>query len=121
MQNDPRSLRPQAEEHRLPLKMLIYQQRRRVLMDDNELRKLLQQLRDEINSTQTVDEEGSELLRDLDADISALLNRLGENHVQVHPSFMQRLENALNHFEVIHPELTILISRLLDSLSNTGI
>jgi hypothetical protein len=90
-------------------------------MDNNELRTLLHQLHDEIENTLTVDETGSELLRDLEGDISALLERSGENPVQVHPSIVQRLESALNHFEVTYPDLTTVISKLLDSLSHAGI
>jgi hypothetical protein len=90
-------------------------------MDNNELRKLLLQLHDEIKNIQSVDEKGSELLRDLEGDIQNLLERSEENPVQLHPSIVQRLEGALNHFEVTHPALTTLISNLLDSLSNAGI
>jgi len=90
-------------------------------MDDNELNKLLQQLHDEISNTQDVDEKGSELLRDLEGDINALLERSGENPVQVHPSTVQGLEISVRHFEVSHPDLTMLISKLLDFLSNAGI
>jgi len=90
-------------------------------MDNNELRKLLNQLHDEINITGTVDEKSSELLRDLDGDIRALLERSEGTLVQLHPSLVQRLEGALEHFEVTHPDLTMLISRLLESLSNAGI
>ena len=90
-------------------------------MDNKELRKLLHQLHDEIKNTQAVDEKGSELLRALEGDINALLERSEENPVQLHPSSIQHLESALDHFEVTHPSLTMLISRLLESLSNAGI
>jgi hypothetical protein len=90
-------------------------------MDNEELSRLLQQLHDEIEITRTVDDKDNELLRDLEGDIRALLERSGENPVQVHPSINQRLESALSQFEVTHPDLTALISRLLDSLSNAGI
>jgi hypothetical protein len=90
-------------------------------MDNSELRKILHQLHDEIIETQTVDEKGSQLLHDLDEDIRALLERSGENPMQLHPSLVQRLEGTLYHFEVTHPSLTTLISKLLDSLSNSGI
>jgi hypothetical protein len=90
-------------------------------MDNKKSRKLLQQLHDEINNTQTVDEKGSDLLRDLDGDIRALLERSEEQPVQVHPSVIRSLENALSHFEITHPELTTLIAKLLDSLSNAGV
>ena len=90
-------------------------------MDNKKSRELLQQLHDEINNTQTVDEKGSELLRDLDGDIRELLERSEEQQEQVHPSVIQRLESALSHFEVTHPELTTLISKVVDSLSNAGV
>lgn len=90
-------------------------------MDNDELRKLLQQLHDEIKNAQRVDEKGNELLRKLDGDIRALLQRSEETPVQLHPSFVQRLEGTLYHFEATHPDLTTMISRLLDSLSNAGI
>jgi hypothetical protein len=90
-------------------------------MDNIKSRKLLQQLHDEINRTQAVDAKGSELLRDIEMDIRALLDRSEEKPVVVHPSILQRMQGVLDHFETTHPELTLLISRLMDSLSNAGI
>jgi hypothetical protein len=90
-------------------------------MDNKKSRKLLQQLHDEIKKTRAVDEKGSALLRDLEGDIRALLERSEGSPVQVHPSIVQRLQGTLDHFEATHPDLTLLISRLLDSLSNVGI
>jgi hypothetical protein len=90
-------------------------------MDNKIDRELLQQLHEEINNTQTVDEKGKELLRDLDGDIRALLERSEEHPVQAHPSIVQNLESTLGHFEISHPELTALVSKLLDTLSNAGI
>jgi hypothetical protein len=90
-------------------------------MANEELRKLLQQLHDEIEKTQTVDEKGTEILSDLDGDIRALLERSEENLTQIQPSITQRLDAVLLHFEVTHPDLTIMISKLLDTLSNAGI
>ena len=90
-------------------------------MNNKISRKLLHQLHDEIKNTQAIDKKGSELLRDLEGDIHALLERSEENPVQLHPSIVQRLEDALHHFEATHPDLTMLISKFLDSLSNAGI
>jgi len=90
-------------------------------MDNHELRKLLNQLHDEIKNTRVVDEKGSELLRDLDGDIRALLERSEADPLQLHPSIVHRLQGALNNFETTHPDLTMMISRLLESLSNAGI
>jgi hypothetical protein len=90
-------------------------------MDNKELDQLLHKLHDEIERTTSVDEKGSELLSDLEGDIRTLLERSQENPVKVHPSIVQRLESALNQFEVTHPDLTTLISNLLDSLSAAGL
>jgi hypothetical protein len=90
-------------------------------MDDNNSRKLLQQLHDEINNLQVVDENSSDLLRDIDGDIRALLERSGETPMPVHPTIIGRMEVAVDQFEVTHPELTALISKVLDSLSIAGI
>jgi hypothetical protein len=90
-------------------------------MDDKELRTLLDQLQNEIKNTQAVDETGSQLLRDLDQDIHKLIERSGDDPLEDHPANIPLLENSLDYFEVTHPELTLLISRLLDFLSNTGI
>lgn len=90
-------------------------------MDDTELRNLLQQLQDEISKTPAVDEKGSQLLRDLDEDIQALLQRSAGKPVQLHPAANQRMTTTLYHFEVTHPDLTRLISELLETLSNAGI
>ena len=90
-------------------------------MDNKELRKHLQQLQDEIKKTSVVDEKGNELLRNLDGDIHKLLDRSEENPIQVHPSIVQRLKEARDHFEVTHTNLTERISVLLETLSNLGI
>jgi hemerythrin-like domain-containing protein len=84
-------------------------------------RNLLHQLNNEIKSTQVEDEKGRELLRDLEKDIHALLERSEGNPVELHPSIVQRLENTLDHFEVTHPDLTAMISKVLSALSTAGI
>jgi hypothetical protein len=90
-------------------------------MENSELSKLLQQLHDEIKNTEAVDDKGADLLRDLDGDIHALLERLGQTPEPLEPSNVQRLEDVVQHFEVTHPTLTELISKILLSLSNSGI
>jgi hypothetical protein len=90
-------------------------------MDDHELRKLLEQLHSEIEKTKSVDEQGRELLRRLDADIRGLLTRSESERIQPQPSVIQRLEDGIDHFEVTHPVLTTMLSRMLDILSNAGI
>jgi hypothetical protein len=90
-------------------------------MENAELNKLLQQLQDEIKNTQAVDEKGSELLRDLDDEIHTLLEKSEVNPDLLEQTDVQRLQDTFYHFEVTHPNLTMLIARLMESLSNSGI
>jgi hypothetical protein len=86
-----------------------------IAMNDQEFDRLLQQLKDEIKQTEVVDAKGTELLRELDGDIHRLLER------SVNQPETGNLQDALSHFEVTHPKLTALISRVLETLSNAGI
>ncbi|RPH60596.1 MAG: DUF4404 family protein [Chloroflexi bacterium] len=90
-------------------------------MEEQELRKLLEQLQGEIEHTKTVDEKGWELLRHLETDIHALLERSRSEAAQPPPSTIQRLEETINHLEVTHPTLTLTLSKMLETLSNAGI
>jgi len=90
-------------------------------MDDKALQTLLHQLDEEIKHTHVVDEQDGVLLRNLEEDIHTLLTRAESDSVSLHPSYVQHLQTALGNFEVTHPSLTELISKLLESLSNVGI
>ncbi len=90
-------------------------------MENNELRSLLTQLHEEIKNTNEVDDKGFELLRDLEADIAALLERSDETHEPVQPSIFQNLENTVTHFEVTHPTLTEQVAKISEILSGAGI
>ena len=90
-------------------------------MDDQKLRKLLEQLRNEIEHTQNVDEKGKALLRETGADIRELLERAEGDSSRLHSSTTKRLEETIAHLEVTHPELTLMLSELLSILSNAGI
>lgn len=91
-------------------------------MDDQEFRKLLKQLQKELAKTKSVDEKGRELLRKLGSDIDELLERTEPPHPAKPPaSVVQRLNDAVDHFEVTHPELTTMLSEMLNILNNAGI
>ncbi len=90
-------------------------------MDTDPSRKILEQVHEEINNTDAVDEKDVEMLRDLDKDIRMLIERSGEHAEPVHSEIIERMQDSLTHFEVDHPELTGLISKLIDSLSNAGV
>jgi flagellar biosynthesis/type III secretory pathway protein FliH len=90
-------------------------------MEDQELRKLIESLHAEIQNTHTVDEKSQELLAHLESDIRKLLAQTGAVTAPVHPSTLRRMQEGLDQFEVTHPTLTILISKLMEALSNVGI
>ena len=90
-------------------------------MNDTKLRELLEQLHSELEHTQSVDDKGRALLRDLDADIRGLLNRSKGGALQVQPPMVGLLEDTIDHFEITHPTLTMALSELLTALNNAGI
>ena len=87
-------------------------------MKDKKLHQLLEQLHEEIEGIESVDEKGQELLRDLSADIRDLLERA---EVKQPASTLERIEQAIKHFEVTHPDFTAALSNLSAILSNAGI
>lgn len=90
-------------------------------MDDIELCQLLEQLHNEIEQTKSVDEKERTLLRDLEADISELLERCEAEQVQTHPLTIRRLEDAIDYMTVNHPTLTAVLSNMLRTLTNAGV
>jgi len=90
-------------------------------MYDQELRNLLEKLRDEIENTHSVDEKGRELLRELDADIHDLIERSEGEKDQARFSMIGKLQDAIEQLEVSHPDLTAILSQVSAILSNAGI
>jgi arginyl-tRNA synthetase len=87
-------------------------------MNDQKLRELLEQVHSEIERTESVDERGREILRDLDADIRKLLER---SDVQADESMLKRMQDTIDHLEIEHPTLTMALSEMMTILSNAGI
>ena len=85
-------------------------------MTEKKLTNLLEQLHNELSSTEAVDEKGRELLRALNADIETLLERS-----EMDDSLLERLQESIEHFEVTHPTLSTALSQMLNSLNNAGI
>ncbi len=90
------------------------------MTDDKKFRQQLEELRNEIDNTKNVDEKGKELLRRTRADIDALLDRQ-KHHSTSHTETAFRLEESIAHLEATHPQLTLMMTDLLDILSNAGI
>ena len=90
-------------------------------MVDKNLRTLLEGLHDELQRTESVDEKGRILLRDLDADIRGLLQRSGDESLQTDETILQHFQSVMEHFEITHPQLTMTLSEMMTVLSNAGI
>jgi hypothetical protein len=89
-------------------------------MKNKELLKLLEQVHNEIGQVEDIDEDSRELLTHLAADIQELLER-SEPSAESDLSIQERLQKAIDEFEVSHPTLTNTLSQLSAVLSNAGI
>jgi Domain of unknown function (DUF4404) len=87
-------------------------------MEEKDLTSLLKRLRAELTNVKAVDEQGRQLLRDLDADIRNLLERSEDD---ADDSVLERLQDSVDYFEATHPRLTQALSQLLNALNNAGI
>jgi hypothetical protein len=90
-------------------------------MADDELRRKLEDLHDQIEHTDQVDDKGRALLQDVDGHVRELLARSADAEIRPKPGFNNGLEDAIRYFEVTHPTLTEALSDLLTALSNAGI
>ncbi len=90
-------------------------------MNDQDFRKLLEKLQNEIEQTESDDEKGRELLHHLSTDIRVFLKRPESEKEQPEESLVERLNDAIDHFEITHPALTTMLSQMLNILNNAGI
>lgn len=88
-------------------------------MPDQQLRKMLQQLHAELQQSDSVDEHSRELLRNVMADIHAILEPAA---AKANPeSLITRLREVVDEFEESHPALTEAVGRVADALAKMGI
>jgi hypothetical protein len=90
-------------------------------MDEQEFRKLVEQLHNELERTERVDEDGQKLLEELVTDIDDLLDRSEDIRLQTHDSIVRRIEIIIDRVEITHPTLTLTLSKIMAILSNAGI
>ena len=90
-------------------------------MENESLNNTLNQLHAELEHTETVDEDQSELLHHLVKDVRTLLARSGELEPVQSKSINARLTQAIGLFEITHPLLTEQMNKLLNILSGAGI
>ena len=90
-------------------------------MNNHDLRRLLERIEREIKRTKTDDEKGRELLQHIEADIHAFRERPESEWLEPEESFVKRMNDVVDHFEITHPTLTSMISQMLNILNNAGI
>jgi chromosome segregation ATPase len=90
-------------------------------MDNEPLKKELEQLHAELEKTKTVDPDQSELLQQLVKDVKDLLARSGEIDPELNTSLNAKLTQAIELLEITHPALTARMNKLLNILSGAGI
>lgn len=78
---------------------------------------LLEQVHAELQKEDKVDADSLKLLQDLEQDVQSLLKKA---EVET-PSILERMQEAVEQFEVEHPTLTTLLSEVSTILSNAGI
>ena len=86
-------------------------------MNDKKLDSLLEQVHAELQKMDKIDPESLKLLQDLEQDVQSLLKK---SDVET-PSVLERMQKAVERFEVEHPTLTTLLSEVSTILSNAGI
>lgn len=86
-------------------------------MNDKNLDALLEKVHAELQKVDRVDADSLQLLQDLERDVQSLLKK---SDVEA-PSIRERMQKAVEKFEVEHPTLTALLSEASAILSNAGI
>lgn len=84
-------------------------------MNNEELTQLLEKLHAELDGMENVDEKSRRLLNELEKDIDELLDRSD------HETLLERLDDAVDEFQVTYPSLTTMLSEISKILSNAGI
>jgi hypothetical protein len=89
-------------------------------MKDDKLKDLLERIHAEIDRTENVDAKGKRLLTGTKQDVRTLLDQSGQP-ADSHGSTTERLEETISHLEASHPDLTLMLTELLNILSNAGV
>jgi hypothetical protein len=90
-------------------------------MSNEAIRNLLQELHRTLSGSTSISTEDRELLRQLSADIQALLAQPGATTPAGRRSLADQLMAAVTRFEVSHPDLTATMAQVSTALADMGI
>jgi cytochrome c-type biogenesis protein CcmH/NrfF len=89
-------------------------------MEQQKLRDLLETLHQELEQVETIDEKTGSILTSLREDIEKLVQD-GPQDEAAEENLVERMNEAIGHFEEEHPRLSIMIQHVLDSLAKMGL
>ena len=87
-------------------------------MSEQELKKLIEQLRKELDALPNDDVEAR---RRLDAIIGELEKKLEEPGSEDHHGLISNLQDSIKEMEARHPDTTTLLNNIMMTLANMGI
>jgi ElaB/YqjD/DUF883 family membrane-anchored ribosome-binding protein len=89
-------------------------------MQNDAIDELLKQLHAALQDAKTITDKDRDLLRQLSADIEAVLAKSGAPATK-HPTLAGQIGDAVTRFEVTHPDLTDVLARVSKVLADMGI
>ncbi len=90
-------------------------------MDNQQLRRTLEELHAELEQTESVDDETAAVLNELEQHIQSLLKRPDQELMSKHHGLTANLRSALASVGEMYPRLTLYIERVLDGFNEMGI
>ncbi|MDT9546958.1 MAG: DUF4404 family protein [Chlorobium sp.] len=91
-------------------------------MEQEKLREQLEALHHELEKVDCIDDTTARILSTLRDDIRNIGDKQAENCPTAEDEpLMERMSDAVGHFEADHPKLSMTIKHLLDSLANMGL
>ncbi|MBD3236314.1 MAG: DUF4404 family protein [Candidatus Eisenbacteria bacterium] len=106
---------------RMPAAARTKDHREDAAMPRRQLRKLLDELDLELDRVHQLDDPGREKLTALRDEIEEVLERTTPPSKEEEEGIFERLRDARDEFAVEHPQLTRLLNRIAQTLSNLGI
>ncbi|MGE5191540.1 MAG: DUF4404 family protein [Deltaproteobacteria bacterium] len=89
-------------------------------MSIEKLRATVSELERELHGLTAVDDEARQVLQEAVREIRAALHEEDRSEAR-RRSLIQRLQESVGKFEATHPDLTNILSRLIDGLAQMGI
>lgn len=89
-------------------------------MPEQKLRQLVENLHDELDRTDSVDDESRAMLQELTGDIDQLVAQ-DEMATEQRADTAQQVQEAAARFESEHPRLATVLSEIVDTLVKLGI